>query len=95
MSKPYFVRYADSQDGVVVSIIRTWVRGEITPVASASSGLKDYVKNMIHLAFEANPLIETITMVMGQRASTPPFLIMRIGTKYFDVTAKEVEVTAA
>src|SRR5260370_2339650 len=74
---------------LTVRLIRTWKRGEIIPVQSTSSGLKLYLKNLVWAAFEAAPQAEAISMI---RASGPPFLLLRVGQKYFDVAGKEVEV---
>jgi hypothetical protein len=84
------VQYKDAPaDGLTVRLIQTWRRGDIDhAVMSASSGPKDYVKNVIFALFEANSRIDTVLMV---RASGPPFLLVRAGRSYFDMSNKEVE----
>ena len=47
------VGYAGSDKDMGVRILGEWERGEITMVMSASSGPKDYVKNLIAMALDA------------------------------------------
>ncbi len=90
MAQEYRVRYADRPElCMTVTLIRTWQRGEIVPV-SGGSGMKLYLKNLVWSAFEATPQASAIHMVRG---GGPPFLILRVGQKHFDVTGKEVEIS--
>jgi hypothetical protein len=78
---------------LTVSLIHQWRRGDITePVMSASSGPKDYVKNRVYAIFESNPAIDSVSMVRG---GGPPFLLLRIGRSYFDMSNREVELKHA
>ena len=83
------VRYVDSPDSLAVKLIKTWKRGDIKPVMSASSGLKDYIKNQVWTLFEHDKEIDAVSMVI---ANGPFFLIIRKGRKYYDVGKEEVEV---
>jgi hypothetical protein len=84
------VQYKDAPEhGLTVRLIQTWHRGDIDhAVMSASSGPKEYVKNIIFALFEANPAVEAIVMVRG---SGSPFLLLRAGRNYFDMSNREVE----
>ena len=87
------VCYKDAPgQGLTVRLIRIWHRGEITPVMSASSGPKAYIKNGVFYLFEANPAIDAVLMV---RASGDPFVLFRVGRSYFDVTHREVVIESA
>jgi hypothetical protein len=69
---------------LTVNEIQTWQRGEIDhAILSASSGPKDYFKNLIFDIFENVPTIDAITLV---RANGPPFLIARVGQRHFDMS---------
>lgn len=83
------VRYIDAPDtALTVRLIHEWRRGDIDhAVMSASSGPKYYVKNIVFALFEDNPAIDAISIV---RSSGPPFLLLRVGRKYFDMSQREV-----
>ncbi len=77
--------------GITVNLIRSWKRGEITPVSSASSGLKDYVLNHVWTVFEQLPFASRVLLVRGEYTQSVPFLlIVTAAGKVFDVTAREV-----
>ena len=88
------VHYKDAPDqGMTVRLIQTWSRGDIpAPIMSASSGPKAYMKNDVYAVFDTNPAIDAVLMVRG---SGPPFFLLRVGRKYFDVSKREVEVESA
>ena len=79
------IRYADMQESLRVRLICEWHRGFMPgPVMSNSSGPKDYFKNQIWSALEA----DRIVMVRG---SGPPFLLSQNENGvWFDATGKEV-----
>lgn len=84
--------YVGAPDSFPVKIVGDWMRGEITMVMSASSGPKEYVKNMIAMAFESKPEIERIRMVLNDR--NVPFCLFQIQGRWFDCSAKEVVFSA-
>ena len=80
--------------GITVNLIRSWKRGEITPVSSASSGLKDYVFNHVWRLFEELAFAARIVMVRGEYSTSPPFLLIADSAgRWFDVLAREVVVS--
>ena len=81
----------DPTKGLTVRLIKTWKKGDLgdSPIMSASSGPKDYIRNQIWAIFDADHEIDAVSLV---RASGPPFLVIRKGAQYFDVTHAEVEV---
>jgi hypothetical protein len=85
------VNYKDSPDqALTVRLISSWRRGDIDhAIMSASSGPKDYVKNLVFAIFENNPQIDAVLMV---RSAGPPFFLLRIGRSYFDMFKQEVEI---
>ncbi len=86
--------YKDAPDQALrVTLIHAWHRGDIDhAVMSASSGPKEYVKNDVYAVFETNPAIDAVLMVRG---NGPPFFLLRVGRKYFDVSKREVEIESA
>jgi hypothetical protein len=88
------VCYKDSPDqALAIRLIAIWRRGDIdAPIMSASSGPKAYMKNDVYAVFESNPAIDAVLMVRGHG---PPFFLLRVGRKYFDVSKREVEVESA
>jgi hypothetical protein len=85
---PIRVRYKGEEQGLLVSLIHTWKRNEITAPTPEDTG-KPYIRNRIWDLFDPDPEIDAISMV---RANGPPFLILRKGVQYFDITRREVEV---
>lgn len=84
------LRYKGSSNALTVTIIHEWERDDIpTPVMSASSGPKDYLKNQIYTVFHGDLEVDRVAMVIGRG---PAFVITRKGGKWFDSTRKEVEV---
>ncbi len=82
------VGYASGGPRLRVRPIKTWVRGEVTPI-SGGSGLKDYVKNLVYLMFERNAEIDAVVMV---RAGGPPFMLRRAGAVWFDAEGRQVVI---
>ena len=71
-----------------------WKRGEITPVSSASSGLKDYVFNHVWTVFEQLPFASRVLLVRGEYTQSVPFLLIADEAgRWFDVLAREVVVS--
>ncbi len=87
---PVKLRYADSLTGTLTAyLIASWNRGEIAaPVMSASSGPKDYVKNVIYQLFESGPGITRIVMMRGRGPTF--YLFRREDGLWFDNTGKQV-----
>jgi hypothetical protein len=83
------VRYADSQQGLPISLIATWNRGDIAaPVMSASSGPKEYLKNDVWLLFDTHKQVNRVILV---RSAGALFFLMRDGANcWFDVKGKQV-----
>ncbi len=99
------VRYKDftlmssHHTGLAVTLIHTWRRSEWEIqhgyFMSTSSGPRDYLNNQIISVFQADPEIDAVSWVISARATAKkgvPFLVIRKGTRYFDVTGREVEV---
>lgn len=76
-----------------VKHVHTWEREDLEPmVMSTSSGPKDYLKNQIHMAFDTDPRISRISMVV---ANMTPFCIFEVdGKSWHDCTGKQVIVSA-
>lgn len=86
------VSYTGQPNGLIVTLIHTWKRGDIpAPVMSASSGPKDYVRNDIFALFDKQHDLDAVSMVV---AGGPPFLILRKGQAYYDMSGKQVDVAA-
>ena len=80
-----------------VRILGEWERGEITMVMSASSGPKDYVKNLIAMALDAKVKVgensvpvEKIRMLCGEYKTSVPFCVFQVRGRWFDCSGKEV-----
>lgn len=73
-----------------VRILGEWERGEITMVMSASSGPKDYVKNLIAMAIESSPHIDRLRMLCGEYRTSVPFCVIQVKGRWLDITGKEV-----
>ena len=72
-------------------LIHTWNRGDIDhAIMSASSGPKEYVKNIVHALFESSPTLDAVSMV---RAGGPPFFLLRVGRQFYSMDKREVEAT--
>ena len=84
------VGYAASDKRMTVSVVGEWRRGEVEMVMSSSSGPKDYIKNLMCLALEQTPEVDTIRMVIGEYKQSVPFCLMHARGKWFDCSAKEV-----
>ena len=82
------VGYAGSEKSYPVKIVADWMRGDIKMVMSASSGPKDYVKNMIAMAFDTKPEIERIRMVISHH--NVPFCLFMVRENWFDCSGKQV-----
>lgn len=67
---------SDPAQGITVNLIRAWERGELKPMMSTSSGLKDYLCNDIWSIFESYPTVARVLMVRGEYARSIPFLLM-------------------
>lgn len=81
--------YAGSaMNPVGVRVVGEWDRGKLTMVMSASSGPKDYIKNLLCAQFDADPGIERIRMVINEH--NVPFCIFGVQGKWFDASAREV-----
>ena len=91
------VGYAGSDKDMGVRILGEWVRGEIAMVMSASSGPKDYTKNLLAMALEAKikagdelvPM-DRIRLLCPERKDPIPFCVFRVQGRWFDCTGKEV-----
>jgi len=87
------VRYKGADRSLEVRLIHTWHRGDLElancPIMSASSGLKEMMKNDVWTILNADKAIDAVSMV---RASGPPFYIIRKGRQYFDVGREELDV---
>lgn len=83
--------YRDDPDiSLNVTLVNAWKRGDIPcSIESASSGDKEYIKNMVYRMFEADTAAEAIAMVIGKG---PFFFLIRRGKTYYDVAGKAVEV---
>lgn len=86
------IAYAGAANSYGVRVVGEWERGNLTMVMSASSGPKDYIKNLLCMAFDVRPEIERIRMVMNEH--NVPFCIFGIGDKWFDASAREVRFNA-
>ena len=86
------VAYADSPEkSAKAALVHEWQRGDIPQmIMSASSGPKDYVKNMIFLAFESRPEIAAVRMLI---LNGKPFCLFRVGENWHDCTGKQVVVS--
>lgn len=88
------VRYAGSPESIVVSLVREWARGDIVaPVMSASSGPKDYLKNQIFAAFDADPGLERIRLVVGEYLRSAPFALFYRSGSWSDASGRAVEMS--
>jgi hypothetical protein len=74
-----------------------WVRGEITMVMSASSGPKDYTKNLIAMALESKVKIgedrvavDSIRILCGEYRISVPFAVFQVRGRWFDCSGKQV-----
>ena len=85
----HMVSYVNSQQVARVKLVGEWARGELSMVMSASSGPKDYIKNLICAAFEARPEIARIRMVVNS-ATQIPFCLFQVGANWFDCSGKQV-----
>lgn len=83
------IRYANSERVFPVRHIQTWKRGDITAaVMSASSGPKDYVKNLVFELFQMPAPISRVTMV---RANGRPLLLYQLqGKTWHDSTGRQI-----
>lgn len=84
---------ADPANGMTVSVIKCWVRGEIPGLVMGSGGPKDYISNGIWAIFDGIPSASRVLMVRGEFKQSTPFLL--VGTaagQFFDMAAKEVLV---
>lgn len=71
-----------------VDLIAAWNRGDVTTVMSASSGPKDYIKNVISAIFDKHPEIDRVVMVRGRG---PTFFLLRTcDSAWRDVTGQVV-----
>lgn len=84
------VGYAGAGKSMGVRIVGEWRRGEVEMVMSSSSGPKDYVKNLMCMALEQTPEVDTIRMVIGEYKESVPFCLMQARGRWFDCSAKEV-----
>lgn len=76
---------------LVVHQSHTWHRGDIDHMdMSISGGPKDQIRNQVFMAFEKDPLVDSVTLVVGNRT---PLMVVRKGQQYF-VAGREVRVTA-
>jgi hypothetical protein len=74
---------------LTVRLIHTWHRGDIDhAIMSASSGPKEYVKNIVHALFEHDLALDSVSIV---RASGPPFFLLRVGRRFYSMDKREVE----
>lgn len=90
MSADLRVSYVDGSGSLDVTLISSWRRGEIAMVMSASSGPKDYMKNMICAAFDQVPGIDRIALV---RSHGPLFALMHTAQGWFDAAARQVRIS--
>jgi len=88
------LQYTDSKATLKASLIAKWRRADIpAAVMSASSGPKDYFKNKVFALFEQQPEAERAALFMSASGTTM-LLLWGAGSKWFDVTGREVKVTA-
>lgn len=87
------VGYAGAEKTMGVRVVGEWRKGEAEMVMSTSSGPKDYIKNLMCMALEVTPEVDTIRMVIGEYKQSVPFCVLRIRGRWFDVSQKEVVFT--
>ena len=87
------VRYQGDARSIDVKVWEDYARGDIpAPVMSASSGPKAYLKNDIFYAFESDPAIERIRLVVGHYRQSVPFaLFFKLGC-WRDCSGRPVEI---
>jgi hypothetical protein len=76
---------------IVVQKCADWKRGEITPV-TGSSGLKDYLKNYVHAAFERDATIDRIVLVIGEYKTSHPFCLFERSGNWADCIGERVNI---
>jgi hypothetical protein len=103
------VGYASGGNSMSVRIVGEWARGEIAMVMSASSGPKDYTKNLIAMALESKVKVgdafggavqesipvDAIRMLCGEFKSSVPFCVFQVRGRWFDCTGKQVRFERA
>lgn len=86
------IRYTGTSHFWTACVSHTWKRGDAEiqrGQVGSSSGPKDYLKNDIIALFQANPQVESVTLLVLNRT---PFLVMRAGRVYFDCSEREIEL---